>query len=64
MEKDKNWKESLGDSIQHMKDNLEVMVSSQAALAILYKAKYDALIKIGFTEQQAIEIVKSRGIAP
>ena len=64
MEKDENWKESLKGTIEHMKANLETMVSSQAALAILYKAKYDALIKIGFTEQQAIEIIKSRGIAP
>ena len=52
------------ESLKQLRKDLQTMVESQASIAILTKARYDALVKIGFTEKQALEIVKARGIMP
>ncbi|MCU5537266.1 hypothetical protein OCB04_15125 [Bacillus cereus] len=49
-----------------MLDNMIQMMPIQIKyfdeLSKLYRARFDSLVKVGFTEQQALEIVKSRGI--
>ncbi|EEK50736.1 hypothetical protein FO497_29215 [Bacillus cereus ATCC 10876] len=41
---------------------LPMQMRMQREMSKLYKARYDALVSEGFTEQQALEIVKLRGI--
>ncbi|EMN7726844.1 hypothetical protein WB980_000088 [Bacillus cereus] len=41
---------------------LPMQMRMQREMSKLYKVRYDALVSEGFTEQQALEIVKSRGI--
>ncbi|MFE9078690.1 hypothetical protein [Bacillus mobilis] len=49
-----------------MLDNMIQMMPIQIKyfdeLSKLYRARFDSLVKEGFTEQQALEIIKSRGI--
>lgn len=41
---------------------LPMQIRMQCEMSKVYKARFDALVSEGFTEQQALEIVKSRGI--
>ncbi|PEL75400.1 hypothetical protein CN603_13000 [Bacillus toyonensis] len=41
---------------------LPIQLRMQREISKLFKARFDALVSEGFTEQQALEIVKARGI--
>ena len=45
-------------------DSYTQTVKSLFLLARFYKDKYDALISVGFTKDQAFEIIKARGYNP
>ncbi|HGH7180722.1 hypothetical protein CON07_20015 [Bacillus sp. AFS094611] len=45
-----------------MKKNLPIQIKYHNELAKLYKARFDALVREGFTQDQALEIVLARGI--
>ncbi|MEC1373405.1 hypothetical protein P9D39_03645 [Heyndrickxia oleronia] len=47
-------------AIDELKRNLPYFIQSTAVTAKVLKAKYDSLVSEGFTEQQAIEIIKVR----
>ena len=55
---------TITESLKTLRDSLDDLVQMQASIALLCRAKYDALIRVGFTEGEALEIVKTRGIAP
>ena len=45
-------------------DDYKQMVAGAFQLAKFYKDKYDAMISVGFTPVQALEILKARGMNP
>ncbi|GIN37806.1 hypothetical protein [Heyndrickxia oleronia] len=47
-------------AIDELKRNLPFFIQSTAVTAEVLKAKYDSLVSKGFTEQQALEIIKVR----
>lgn len=47
-------------ALDQMEETLPYLIKRQSQNAKLLKAKFDTLIETGFTEQQAIEIIKSR----
>lgn len=55
---------SFSEILEYSRDNLDAMVQMQSSMAILCKAKYDALTHVGFTSEQALDIIKARGIVP
>lgn len=55
-------KAALQDAINAMIEILPEQIQVFALQAEMLKAKQDALVKQGFTEEQALEIVKTRPI--
>lgn len=51
------------EGLKTMRENLQAIVEAQASQALMLKARYDALVKVGFSKQDALELVKARGIA-
>lgn len=49
-------------AIKELKANLPSMIEFGKLAAKQHKAYYDSLVKEGFTENQAIEIVKKHGL--
>ena len=47
------------EDIMSMKDNFTLVCESLALQAQMDKVQYDSLVKEGFTEDQALEIVKA-----
>lgn len=45
-------------AILQIKENMPALIESFAVQAKMHRAKYEALIKEGFTESQAIELCK------
>lgn len=39
------------------------LISHQLLFAKVLKAKYDSLLEVGFTDEQAMGIIKARGIS-
>lgn len=46
--------------VDDLKNKLPYLIQNTAVVAQVMKAKYDNLVSVGFTEKQALEIVKSR----
>lgn len=53
--------EEMKNAISFMLDNMEMMLKQVELNAVLYRKSYETLIAAGFTEEQALEIVKARG---
>ncbi|MGF9907913.1 hypothetical protein [Brevibacillus porteri] len=52
------WQMLIDELVAEMPYQIKMYAESSK----LFKARFDALIATGFTEQQALEIVKARGI--
>ncbi len=62
-EKEEEEKEiSYEKVLSQLRDYMDFHIKSQAAWALMYRAKYEALVKVGFSEEQALEIIKARGL--
>lgn len=51
----------MKSAIEFMLDNMELLRKQVELNAVLSKVAYDTLTSAGFTEQQALEIIKARG---
>ncbi|WP_440097358.1 hypothetical protein [Bacillus paralicheniformis] len=51
----------LKSSIEFLLDNMELVARQVELNAVLMRKGKDALIRAGFTEDQAFEIIKARG---
>jgi len=49
-------------ALDYLKDNLPYIIKQQTVNAKVIKSKYDSLIAEGFSEKQALEIVKTRPV--
>lgn len=47
-------------AIDEVKKNLPYLIQNAALSAKFIKSKYDSLVAEGFTEKQALEIIKTR----
>ena len=55
---------SLQEALEELRKNFSTLIESQASMAILMKARHEALVRAGFTEEQALDIIKARGMTP
>ena len=49
----------LAEALSNIKNTLSYQIECQTVLAKVYRAKYLALVKEGFTEEQALELSKT-----
>ena len=56
-----NTIKQLIQSVEFMRNSFEQMVEAINIQAKLYRTSFDALVKEGFSELQAMEILKVRG---
>ena len=50
------------DETKALIEKLPEMMSQQFIIAKAYKARFDAFVEVGFTEHQALELLKTKGL--
>ena len=50
------------EALEQFRKDFLTAIEAQASLSLMLRAKFEALVKAGFTEAQALEIVKVQGI--
>jgi len=48
--------------LEKIREELGTIIASQASIALILHAKYDALIQAGFSKKDALYIVTTQGI--
>lgn len=54
--------DSPNKSLQDLMENLPIFMGSQLLYAKLLKARYEALVTVGFTKDQAFQIILKHGM--
>lgn len=49
-------------ALESLKELAEYSLEWHKTIAQIYKFRYDGFIEVGFTSEQALEIIKTRGI--
>lgn len=62
-EKQRENLKSLRESIEELSLSFEQHVEGMSVVSKCFKARYETLIDAGFTEAQAFELVKARGLS-
>jgi len=55
-------KEQMEAVLRDVIENQELTIAAMGPVAEMLKAKFDALVKSGFTPEQALDIIKARGL--
>jgi len=58
-----NQREELAKFLKESRGNIEITEMALKQYSELFFYKYQTLITVGFTEEQAFELVKHRGLA-
>lgn len=62
-QKARQQRKEIEHAMQLFETNRDHFDMSQKQMAIMYFVRYTMLCEAGFTEEQALEIVKARGLA-
>lgn len=54
----------LQKNLKALVDGQELMEAAMKPIAEMMKVKYEALLKVGFTKEDALAILCARGVAP
>ena len=48
--------------LSRLEDYSDFYIKAQGVWALMYRAKYEALVKTGFSDAQAFELIKAKGL--
>ena len=56
-------REDIEKAITLLRANKEVFETAHGELAVIYKMAFDNFVRSGFTEVQALDLLKARGLS-
>lgn len=62
-EQQKSFRQIQEEAVRNLRQCAEINEMGQHEIARALRARYDGYLKAGFTEQQAFELIRARGLA-